>query len=46
MKKTQAIKERLNAHREMLTKLEALKQELQFIIDRSEEHTSELQSQR
>lgn len=33
MKKTQAIKERLNAHREMLTKLEALKQELQFIID-------------
>lgn len=33
MKKTQAIKERLNAHREMLEKLATLKQELQFIID-------------
>lgn len=30
MKKTQAIKERLNAHREMLEKLATLKQELEF----------------
>lgn len=30
MKKTQAIKERLNAHRDMLDKLEALKLELQY----------------
>lgn len=29
-KKTKPIKERLNAHREMLEKLEALKQELEF----------------
>lgn len=30
MKKTQAIKERLNAHRELLEKLATLKQELEF----------------
>lgn len=33
MKKTQAIKERLNAHREMLEKLATLKQELEYAVD-------------
>ena len=33
MKKTQAIKERLNAHREMLEKLATLKQELEYAAD-------------
>ncbi len=33
MKKTQAIKERLNAHREMLEKLATLKQELEFAME-------------
>lgn len=33
MKKTQAIKERLNAHKEMLEKLATLKQELEFAED-------------
>lgn len=33
MKKTQAIKERLNAHRDLLAKLEALKLELQYAED-------------
>lgn len=33
MKKTQAIKERLNAHREMLEKLDALRLELEAAVD-------------
>ena len=34
MKKTQSIKERLNAHRTLLVRLDALETELEYIVDK------------